>query len=86
MSWERRTSSLSHTWGEVGTHSQSGAVLMSVGFLAPKYLSKWMVSWRQIPEDLSPLSAWGFTSVAPISTNGCSPDTNCPLTDRETDS
>lgn len=85
MSWQRKTSSISHSWGEVTNHSQSEAVLMRKDFLAPKYLSQWMGSWRKIPGDLSPTSAWGFASVAPISTNGYSPHTNCPLADGGTD-
>lgn len=85
MSLQRRTSSISHSWSEVTNHSLSGAVLMRKDFPFPSTNHSGWVLGGKSPGTFSPTSAWGFTSVAPISTNGCSPHTNCPLADGGTD-
>lgn len=85
MSQQRKTSSISHSWAEMAHHSRSGAVLMRKDFPTPEcYHSGWLFGGKSQGTP-SPGGAWGFTSVAPISTNGCSPHSHCPLTDGGTD-
>lgn len=84
MSQQRKTLSIPYTWGEVANHSQSGAGLMRTFWSLSTCHTGWVIGGKS-QGTISPSSAWGFTSVAPINTNGCSPYTNCPLPDGGTD-